>query len=577
MAEWIAPARLASLLDAPRRIASSGPWQHFAAWRGRVEGWRAAFARRPGRWALYLDDASDCAAALIGAWLSGSEPWLCPDPLPGTLAAMAAQVEGFAGALPSVPAPLWPDPEPASGTVPKTVVVLNELDETRSRLVVFTSGSSGAPLAIGKTLAQLTREIEALEQCFGRDIAAADRVLAMVSHQHIYGLLFGLLWPLAAGRMLSPRLFFHEALLAALQRQETAALLVASPAHLKRIPEGLDWAAVRNRLQAVFCSGAPLPGAAALQARACLGPAVTEIFGSSESGGIAWRRRETEPPPPWQALPGVQWRIGEGGRLEIRSPHLPERQWWMSQDRVEAAAAGFNVLGRADRIVKIEARRVSLDALEQALRAQDEVEEVRVLSLPGEQRQRLAAVLVPSARGAALLRTLGRRGFARRLSEALAAQHDAVTRPRLWRFVMALPLNAQGKTCQAALQALFEPGGILPFPHLLRREATRAELELELEAGLEVFDGHFPQRPVLPGVAQLHWAIGYARQLFALPPQWRGMEALKFQRILRPGQTVRLALEWRAGDGVLRFVWSHADGGHASSGRVLWGRPACPA
>jgi acyl-coenzyme A synthetase/AMP-(fatty) acid ligase len=55
----------------------------------------------------------------------------------------------------------------------------------------------------------------------------------------------------------------------------------------------------------------------------------------------------------------------------------------------------FRLLGRADRIVKIEERRVSLDALERALREDAEVDDVRVLVLPG-QREQLAAVVVPA-------------------------------------------------------------------------------------------------------------------------------------------------------------------------------------
>ncbi|MFX5622702.1 acyl-CoA synthetase, partial [Acinetobacter baumannii] len=71
--------------------------------------------------------------------------------------------------------------------------------------------------------------------------------------------------------------------------------------------------------------------------------------------------------------------------------------WWRTQDRVEALADGrFRLLGRADRIVKIEERRVSLDALERALREDTEVDDVRVLVLPGH-REQLAAVVVPAS------------------------------------------------------------------------------------------------------------------------------------------------------------------------------------
>ena len=45
-------------------------------------------------------------------------------------------------------------------------------------------------------------------------------------------------------------------------------MLIASPAHLKRIPEALDWSGVRGHLRAVFSSGGALPAVAASAAQA---------------------------------------------------------------------------------------------------------------------------------------------------------------------------------------------------------------------------------------------------------------------------------------------------------------------
>ena len=68
-----------------------------------------------------------------------------------------------------------------------------------TRLVIHTSGSNGEPVAIPRRLAQLDAEVRALQQAFGAGLDEA-LVLGTVSHQHIYGLLFRVLWPLAAGR-----------------------------------------------------------------------------------------------------------------------------------------------------------------------------------------------------------------------------------------------------------------------------------------------------------------------------------------------------------------------------------------
>ena len=274
MAEWIALDRL--LLEArPQRSVGlcDGEVIDHAGFRQRVLAWRAAFAAAEGRdWALYFDDAVAFAAALFGAWHAGKRVFLAADNLPATLQALQPQVSGFAGdvsadyrSLVALDAAL--DDE------------LQALDERACELCVFTSGSTGQPSAIGKRLDQLAREVEALQAAFGAQMEGVQ-VHGTVSHQHIYGLLFRVLWPLAAGRLIHPRRFFHEDLVGALAGTDT--VLVATPAHLKRLPGQLDWASLHGRLRAVFSSGGPLPEDAARQVRQWLGVAPTEVYGSRD-------------------------------------------------------------------------------------------------------------------------------------------------------------------------------------------------------------------------------------------------------------------------------------------------------
>lgn len=560
MAEWLSLREVASTPVQDRVVAVSpqGRTDH-AAFHRRVAEWSAAFAARvENDWALYDEDAIEFAAALFGAWHAGKRVFLVGDALPATLENVGAHVQGFAGGgMPGSVSPLSATPADNGAHA------LYPLDPLATQLVVFTSGSTGLPQAIDKRLQQLESEIEALQQTFGDGLEDAI-VHGTVSHQHIYGLLFRVLWPLAAGRPVAPRSFFHEEFIAAVAASAAPVLFVSSPAHLKRMPEGLDWPGVHGKLRAVFSSGGALPQDAALTAKRLLGIAPAEIFGSSETGGIAWRRWD-DASPAWRALPGVQWRL-DGDVLEVDSPHLAATGWWRTPDRAEAAGEGFRLLGRADRIVKIEERRVSLDALERALAVYPWVREVRVLALGGA-RMELAAVVVPTSAGVHKLHESGRQGLVKLLGAALAGSFDAVTRPRRWRFVDALPLDAQGKTTQAALEVLFRPAH--PQPHWLKRDPDAAELEIQLDPRLLVFDGHFPQVAILPGVAQADWAIRFARQAFPLPPRFLRLEALKFQQVARPGQTLCLQLEWNSERATLAFRYVSALGVHAG-GRAVF-------
>ncbi|TWI66328.1 acyl-coenzyme A synthetase/AMP-(fatty) acid ligase [Pseudoduganella lurida] len=539
-----------------------------AAFLARVAAWRALLDAQRGRhYALYLDDSIEFGAALLGAWQAGKTVWLSADTLDATCATLRGQVDGFLGAFPAQCEPL---PVPAEGVAGGT---WRALDPQADALVVFTSGSTGAAQAIPKKLRQLTSEVGTLEALFGARVGDAH-VIATVSHQHIYGLLFKVLWPLATGRIIhAASIAFHEALAPALAAQPC--VLVASPAHLKRLPDHLDWSGARAQLAAVFSSGGPLPADTAQACGALLGRVPVEVFGSSETGGIAWRQREQLPAvgdEAWTPFPTVAWRLDDGV-LAVRSPHLPDDAWMPLADRALDAGAGrFLLLGRGDRLVKIEEKRISLDAMEAALLATGLVAEARVVLCDPEpgQRQVLAAFAVPTATGRALLDGAGKLALNGRLRGALAGVVDAVALPRRWRYVDGLPVNAQGKTTVAALLALLETAPPR-FPQVtpLEREERRVLLEIVAPASLAYFDGHFTVAPILPGVAQVEWAIHYGRTHFALPPQFRAMHALKFQHVIQPDLPVELELLHDPAKGQLTFAYRSPAGQHAS-GRILF-------
>jgi acyl-CoA synthetase (AMP-forming)/AMP-acid ligase II len=564
------------------RIAMRAPG-HVAGWRADRPVAHGELLARAGAWAalgrgsaatqvaLYHDDSLEFAAALLGAWLTGRTVWLPADTLPASCAALAARVDAFWGDFPSAQSPrapgrdeAWDGPwtEPAPGF---------------PALVVFTSGSTGAPTPIPKRMSQLASEVAALERQFGAALGEAD-IVSTVSHQHIYGLLFRVLWPLAEGRAIhAQRHEFPETLAGSLSARPS--VLLASPAHLKRLPGHLDWRGAASRLRAVFSSGGMLEREACLHAAALLGQAPIEVYGSSETGGVAWRRREAGGTECWTPLPGVQWRADEESLLEVRSPFAGQEAWQRLADRVEDCGGGRFVLrGRADRIVKIEEKRVSLDAVEAALIASGLANEAKLVLAPGGARQTLAAFVAPSEAGKGLLEQGGRQALSSALRSALVSSVEAVALPRRWRYLDRLPVNAQGKTTQALLLALLEgeqgraPEARPRFPALrvLEQEAARVLLELTVPEDLLYFDGHFRVAPVLPGVVQVDWAIHYGREYFGLEGRFGGINALKFQQMIRPRHPVQLELLHDAAKGQLQFRYFSDAGAHAS-GRILLG------
>ena len=516
----------------------------------RAQAWRGALAATPGvRVALYFEDSIEFAAALIGAWQAGKCVVLAADTLPATLHSLASKVDCFAGEF----------PDAVQAAADAADMAWTPLDPSACLLVLHTSGSSGEPVAIGKRLDQLDSEITALESCFGARLGEV-LVQGTVSHQHIYGLLFRVLWPLSTRRVFAAaRLAYPEQIAAAALAGPM--VLVASPALLKRLPETVDWTAAKKSLRLVFCSGGPLPPEAVQSVRQLWQRPLLEVLGSTETGGIAWR----EPGLNWSALPGVQVRV-EDEQLEVRSAHLSDANWYRTQDRALAQGTGFQLLGRADRLLKLEERRISLTGIEKLIESSAWIESARTLVLPGV-RQQIAAAAVTSAAGSAVLREQGRKALVALLREALRGQVDAIAVPRHWRFLSALPADSQGKTPARLLAPYFQANR--PAPTWVLREATRARLHLCPPADLQVFDGHFPQAPILPGVALVDWAIRWGREAFAIRRSFLRMDAMKFQRVVLPGTPLDLSLDWQSEPGTLGFRFESAQGVHAG-GRILF-------
>jgi acyl-coenzyme A synthetase/AMP-(fatty) acid ligase len=453
--------------------------------------------------------------------------------------------------------------EPAGGLKP--------LDPSFAGLVIYTSGSTGVAQAIPKKLSQMSAEIATLEAQFG-DILDDSDIVATVSHQHIYGLLFNVLWPLSAGRAFAARNFGSlEGLTIALAQRDS--VLVSTPAHLQRLPETPAWELASKRLRAVFSSGGPLPASVARETRQLLGQVPIEVYGSSETGGIAWRQQHTPHDQKWSPLRNIKWRIDtKEGVLEIRSAHLPDAEWFRTADRARPAGEDhFLLMGRVDRIVKVEGKRISLNAIEERLTASPLTRDARALALDGR-RQRIAAVILLSASGRQKLAQLGKLAVNGMLRDFLRETIEPVGLPRLWRYVDALPINERGKTTQAALIALFGDRDSRPRQPIecqMHHSDQHAVVELIAPSDLLYFDGHFRNMPILAGVVQIEWVIGFGRRCFDLPPFFRAIQALKFQRVISPKLPITLELVHDPVKSCLSFKITSHLGPHAS-GRIIF-------
>jgi acyl-coenzyme A synthetase/AMP-(fatty) acid ligase len=399
---------------------------------------------------VFCGDRFAFLACLLAAWESSGLPILPANGRPETLRALvdAGAADGLVhdGVVQGTPglevSPACVDAGAAGADALARAARLFARRDHDPLLALYSSGSTGAPSASIKTAAQLFGEADTLARTF--DLGARTRLLATAPPHHIYGLLAGVLAPLYAGGAFLRQTPLHAPAIARLVAEHGVDVLCAVPPHL----HGLQVLAPGSiaGVTRVFSSGARLPPETAEFMRQRFGLGVTELLGSSETGGIAWRLATDG--ADWTPLPGVEVSADLDGTLLLDSPfaarHEPRPR--RCADRIEmTAGARFRHLGRADAIVKIAGERVSLPEVEQRLLALDGVRDAAVLALDdaGPRQHEICAAVVAPGLSVADLR------------QALAGWFDPVAIPRRFALVDRLPREETGKLPRSRLEALF--------------------------------------------------------------------------------------------------------------------------
>ncbi|MEB3753605.1 AMP-binding protein [Acinetobacter sp. MD2(2019)] len=436
-------------------------------------------------------------------------------------------------------------------------------DLSQSQIVFFTSGSTGEPKKIHRTLQQLLSEVQGLAQSF--NLPAQAVAIATVSHQHIYGLLFKVLLPLATGRAFYREQFIYPEYVVQLQQQLNALqlsnYLVTSPALLKR------WSA-ELQLQhcvALYSSGGKLDSGI----RGNINVTVTEVFGSSETGGIAYRHADDAL---WQPFADVDVSSDAQQQLSIRSLHACDTTDWVATgDRVELIQhddlkSPFRLLGRVDRIVKLEEKRLSLDEIEHKIEALSQINQCHVLLVPHEQRELLACVVALNEDEMLSLQQQGKHSYVRQLKQQLQTVLEPIAIPRQWRFLSQLPRNSQSKLNKQDMTNLFQDA---QYPVVLsyQQHTDQAIYQLEFPPELICFKGHFPNQPIYPGVGQIAFLRHFSMNTWADLGQCLGFEQLKFQDLICPHFVLTLTLVRKQHK--VSFELKHQDKAIAS-GRLLF-------
>ncbi|MBN2159508.1 MAG: acyl--CoA ligase [Spirochaetes bacterium] len=312
-------------------------------------------------------------------------------------------------------------------------------------LRMFTGGSTGKPKAWSKTPVNMFAEAgyQAEKYGFSRD----DLVASTVPPYHIYGLLYTVMAPFIGSSSVLEGTYVYPHEIAAVLKEKPVSILVSVPVHY-RIVNGVAFDASRLRL--AFSSAGPLDPSdgAAFHRQTGVGP--EEIFGSTETGGIACKSSAVGRTilEPFECL---EWKISDD-RLCVKSPFVsPDLPvdgdgFFVTGDRIAAAGDGrFTLLGRADGVIKVGGKRVDLNSVQDKIKLIPGVRDAFLFSLRGR-----------AGRGAdiaAVVETDMDETELRRLFNGVLEQYAM---PRRLRIVDKIPTTSTGKYDREAITKLLE-------------------------------------------------------------------------------------------------------------------------
>lgn len=433
---------------------------------------------------------------------------------------------------------------PAPGQ--EEIMTTPKIDADSTKIMMFTSGTTGHPKAVPQRLTEFEADNAFVMSQWG-DEFLSRKLVATVSQHHIYGLLFTMMLPFALGVPFRRRRIEFPEEFELFDDEEY--MIIAVPAFLKRTNAERDGKKLNLKNPWIFTSGGVLTPEVAKGTVDIFGFCPLEVYGSTETSGIAYRQ-QTKDGQIWTPFANAKIWKNDAGCLTIISPYIKDPAGFATGDLVDIQDDGrFILKGRADSIVKIEEKRISVTEVENRLMQSGLVLDCCIVPM-SDRRQYLAAAVVLNEEGKNKFKDTEKYLINRYFHDYLLQFFENVVLPKKWRFLDALPMDVQGKKKKPVIQKLFAPQNIhgIPAETVLLRRENGSNIEVELEVLIpgtsDYFDGHFPEFKLLPAVAQIDLVAHFAERYFGTKVSIPDIKRFKFSDKLLPDSTVVFKLKF---------------------------------
>lgn len=308
----------------------------------------------------------------------------------------------------------------------------------------YTSGSTGYPKLIEKTLKQFEAEATKIVNQFTENIKDS-LFLYTVPHYHSYGFVFAVLVPfMLEAKCINNRINYLETVNNFADYEKIT--IVTTPAFLKRI----DKSSLKIKSNwYLFSSTGMLEEKVNDLCKEIFGTDVTEIYGSTEAGAMAYRRRSEN--QLWTRLSVVKLKVDENGSIECCSGYTGENVWIHVGDVVNMKNEDeFELLGREDSIVKIEGKRISVQQIDRQILMDKHFKDSYTIYCKSDKREYIVSFIVMNNKNR------NSEDMKKYVIDYLKGYFETVVLPKKIYFVDSIPRSEIGKIDRKALDAIME-------------------------------------------------------------------------------------------------------------------------
>ena len=421
---------------------------------------------------------------------------------------------------------------------------IKDIEPDKQYINFYTSGSTGTPKIIKKSLQNLINEAIDIGKAFPQENDI--EIITTTRMTHMFGMTFALMFPLVNNYIINTDIIkFPE------QIKSKNFNFISTPSFLDKM---VKYDNNLGKPKYIFTAGDKLKTPTFEYFEKISN--VVEIYGSTEAGIIANR---TDSKSDFKPFNNVKISTTPDNEIKVSSDYFMENEIIMN-DIIEKTPEGFKIIGRSDRIIKIQEKRISAEELENYLRLSEYVDDAYCFKY----EEKIAAAVSLNKKGLEYIRNNPILEMTKLLKSHIKISCEIV--PQKWRYINEIPKTISGKINKKQILKYFDTNLTMPVSTYKKCYENSAEIGLIFKKESNFFNGHFDNCPILPGVVQVFFAHFFAKELFNTEISQNEIKRLKFTKVIKPETEVTLTLTNNSSS--IDYKYSEQNGKIFSSGTL---------